>query len=111
MSLHLDIRPQKCPTCSHQEEGISFNITYNLSKMWYYVWPEDNYMLLIEGLTGEIVKPLLELTIPKFNEHQTHLKTLEPSNGWGSWEYFLRILKEMRDACEKYPDWIWECDR
>lgn len=111
MSLDLSLRPQKCPTCSHQEEGMHFNITYNLSSMWYYIWPQNEDMLPIDGLTGKMVRPLLELTIPKFIEHKVHLRTLEPKNGWGSLDYFVRVLREMRDACEEHPDWIWECER
>jgi hypothetical protein len=111
MSLDLILQPPKCETCGHEPEGLSFNITYNLSPMWYALYPDDSCMLKIEELNG--IKSLKKINkyIGKFKVNKEMLTNLNPPNGWGSYDHFVKTLRAMRDACEEHPDWIWSANR
>ena len=111
MSLDLTLSPPKCETCGHDPEGISFNITYNLSPMWYHLYPDDTAMLSIEGQTGLESSVIITLAISAFIRKRKDLIPLNPPNGYGSYDGFLKALSAMRNACEEHPDWIWSADR
>ncbi len=111
MSLDLYLKPPKCETCNHEPEGLSFNITYNLSPMWRAIHPNHEKMLGIEDRAGGEVEHWIDESIKLFIKNKEMLTNLNPPNGWGSYDHFLKTLRAMRNACEDHPDWIWSAWR
>ena len=110
MSLDLSLSPPKCETCGHEPEGFDFNITYNLSKMWYALYPDNDRMLPIENLNGHESLEIINGALFGFTHEEETLIKLNPPNGWGSYDVLLKTLRDMRNACEDHPDWIWSAD-
>jgi hypothetical protein len=112
MSLDLYISPERCPTCGHIEDQENFNVTYNVSRMWYELFPkEQGDMVPIEGLTGSQAEPIIKKAIKKFKSNKKSLEKLNPPNGWGSYNQFLEFLEDVLDACKRYPNSKWEAWR
>lgn len=82
------------------------NYTHNCSKMaveagvYEYVWrPEECSDV---KTAGDLVTPLRR-AIQVMEDDPSRFKSLNPSNGWGSYETFLPWLREYLQACLKYP--------
>jgi hypothetical protein len=110
MSLDLTLKDIKCEHCGEYEE-YDFNLTYNLSPMWYHLFPEDDRMLPIEGLTGFEAEKLLYPALKKALSQKYALLKLEPSNGWGSYGIFIETLEGIIDCCKKHPKGTWRAWR
>lgn len=111
MSLDLYLEPQKCETCGHSEEGLNFNVTYNLSPMWYHLYPSSKDMLPIDGLSAKKSEILIDHYIVALINNKDVLRKLNPTNGWGTLDGFIETLRKMRNACEDHPEWIWSSCR
>lgn len=98
---------EKCPTCGHEEEYESIGITYNLSKMWYSMFPSDKNIVPIDGLTGQESESMLAFAIETMVKNEKKLRLFEPSNGWGSYESLLGSLKKMLYLAQKNPTLKW----
>lgn len=110
MSLDLIIVNETCKVCGKYESD-SFNCTYNLSPMWYALFPEDTNMVPIEGMTGAQAAPLIESAINGAGIHKNKLMRLEPENGWGSFEVFVEFLINVLGACKTMPNGVWSASR
>ena len=100
---------RKCECCDRegtfQEEVFESNITHNLSKManlagiYDALWnPIENQMTLAE----DIIEPLTE-GLKKLKDKPEFYKELNPENGWGNYELFIKFIEEYLNACIKYP--------
>lgn len=105
MSLDVTLTTIKCPTCGHQEEVWSGNITHNLGAMadkaglYKCVWrPEDFGIITAQ----QMIEPL-SAGIKEMEGNPTYYKQFNAPNGWGLYEHFLPWLKDYLCACEKYP--------
>ena len=98
---------EKCPTCGHEEDYDSISITYNLSPMWYAMFPGDKTMLPIDGLTGQEAQEKLDEAIYKMVRDEEKLQCLNPSNGFGSFDGFLDSLRKMLHLSQNNPDLKW----
>ena len=107
MSLDLFLSHPACPTCNHQPDRLEFNCTYNLSKMWYTIYPDDTQMVPIDGMTGEEAKEKLLYAIDWSRKHERKLKALEPTNCWGTYEGFMKFLIDVYTACLTHPECVW----
>lgn len=107
MSLDLMIGPFSCTACGRSDDEEQYNYTYNASKMWFEMFPEDKHMVPIDGLTGSQALKKIDEAIRLMNDHADSLRELEPKNGWGSYQGFLEYLKALRDACLRYPESVW----
>lgn len=105
MSLDLYLE-HKCDHCGN-EGHITWNYTYNASPMWYEVYPEDDRMIPIDGMTGEQALPKIEKAVAIMKEDPDRFKKLEPTNGWGSYKDFVLSLEELALACRKHPKAVW----
>jgi len=90
------------------EEGYVFdwNITHNLAKMaseaglYNALWnPEKVESTKAEHLTEVLKEGLLELVC-----NEEYYKTLNPSNGWGSYEGLVKFVSKYLIACTQYPN-------
>lgn len=107
MGLSLYLEHEKCPTCGHAEERDSFDYTYNVSPMWRQIYPDDEGMVFIDGMTGKEAFEKLIHALDYMKQHKEELEALNPSNGWGSYEGFMEFIRELIHACIETPDAIW----
>ena len=111
MSLDLYLRETPCETCGHQREDFNINYTYNASHMWYEIYPDDDGMVHIEGMTGEEALNKLEYAYQYMKKNREALIKLEPPNGWGSYNGFLGFIEDCIAACKEHPKLVWEAWR
>ena len=83
-------------------ELYSGNYTHNVVPMWEKAGVYDALYNSGGKLAGEIVDAL-ERGIHHMESHPDEYKALNPENGWGSYEGALAFLREVADACKKYP--------
>jgi len=89
------------------------NITHNLVPMakaagvyellWYA--GENDFVK-----AAELIKPL-EKAIYTLNKYPERFRPLNPENGWGSYEVFIRFLEGVLAACYKWKDARMESSR
>lgn len=111
MSLDLEISYPECTHCGRGGPSNSFNYTYNVSPMWYKMFPKANGMVDIDYMTGKQAAKRLNKAISRMQKNEESMRLLEPDNGWGSYTGFLQFLKQLLTASEKCPDGIWRADR
>lgn len=107
MSLDLSIVTDPCKHCNREREKLSFNYTYNVAPMWYEVYPEDDGMVYIDEMTGEEAYPKIIRAIHRMLAREKDMKKLNPKNGWGDYDGFLKFLRDLADACTKCPSGVW----
>lgn len=111
MSLDIWLQKPECPTCFHADASESFNYTYNVSKMWYHIYPEDKHMVGIDGMTGaESFDKLLHARHRLTTETELFDK-MNPQNGWGSREGFVAFLNRLIEEASSEPTLIWDSCR
>lgn len=76
--------------------------------MWYEVRPQDEKMVMIDGLTGKQSIPILEQVISALEKSPEKFKAMNPENGWGSYDGFLQFLKELLAGAIKSPACRWK---
>jgi len=81
------------------------NITHNVTKMaieadLYFLWHPDEHGI---NHASEMI-PKLRVGIKKLKDNPDHMKTFNPSNGWGNYEDLLRFAEGVLDACELNPE-------
>lgn len=111
MSLDLWLRSTKCPICHHSEKTDSFNYTYNVSKMWYEIYPLDKGMVLIDGMTGNESFLKLNYALSCLAGESDKFISMNPTNDWGSYDGFIEYLIALIELSKKHPEWIWESCR
>lgn len=106
MSLDLYLR------CSHcNQDATEWNYTYNVSKMWYSVYPEAKGMIDIEGMTGKESLPRLIYFAQRMRDCPGAFKEMNPPNGWGSYDSFLKAIEDLIKQAKEYPTLIWRASR
>lgn len=111
MSLDLSIGSTPCPCCGHQTDKLSFNYTYNVSPMWYKIYPDAKNMVDIDGMTSKKAYELLADARSKLWLNPEEFIALNPDNGWGSYEGFLEFIGDLMQACIDNPNSVWESSR
>ena len=111
MSLDLYLRETPCETCGHQHEALNFNYTYNVSPMWYKIYPDAKNMVDIDGMTGEEAYKKLSYARKVLESQPKEFMALNPSNGWGSYDGFLDFINELIKACMDNPKLVWDSCR
>lgn len=77
------------------------NYTYNCSAM--LVLAIGKSLSAFDGCPCPLVEEELTDAIDKMKSHPARYEELEPSNGWGSYEGWLKYLCIIRDACASHP--------
>ena len=80
------------------------NITYNLAPMYYKCIDENLGFKLLDGMKCRDAIPVLNRAIDDLIENKEEYETLNPENGWGSYERLLKSLKSLRIACLENPN-------
>lgn len=86
----------------------SFNITYNVSKMFYK--HNEKGIRFIYGKTGLEASEMLIDMLNYFIRHKFELELLNPENGWGSHNNTTKCLLKMCFASINNPSEKWEGD-
>jgi hypothetical protein len=111
MSLDLDLCLKRCKHCGRSSERLSFNCTYNCSDMWFKIYPADEKMVPIEGMSGKESYYILKHAVDRLLANPEVFAALNPPNGWGSYQGFFEFISEMLMAAHKHPDGIWKAHR
>lgn len=100
--------PGREPVTFKEEERddcFSANITHNLSAManaagiFDHLWrPDEIGIKRAEQLIGPLTAGL-----NKLRSDPSYFKSLNPKNGWGSYEGLCRFVSEYLEACKEYP--------
>lgn len=88
------------------DEVYSANITHNLNRMadaagiYKELWRPDEI-----GVTkaGQLIKPL-RAGLDRLRAQADHLRTFNPTNGWGNYEGLVEFTAKYLAACEANPD-------
>ena len=82
------------------------NITHNLGKMaeeagvYDALWrPEEH-----DYTKARQIIPILKAGLKLLEEDPVRFEKFNSPNGWGMYEHFVPFVKEVRMACEEYPD-------
>lgn len=76
--------------------------TWNVSEM-YYACLGDGGINSLKGKKGKTVIGKLRRAIRKMQDNPVVYKKLNPVNGWGDYPGAMKYLREILDACIKYP--------
>lgn len=115
-----------CGSCGHQldvpllteYEVESWNYKHNTSCMIYNVLEKAGYTLSgdqtwwkhLNGMEGKEGREYLRLIVRGLENHPAICIAMNPSNGWGSYEGLLKILREMRDAVDDEYEYVWSAN-
>jgi len=106
MSLDVYLDTKKCECCGRFDRLFGSNITHNLGIMakeagiYDIVWrPDENNITQAKQLIGA-----LKNAIKSMEDDPERYKKYNPENGWGSYDGFLKWLKEYLMACEENPE-------
>jgi hypothetical protein len=84
---------------------FSGNITHNLNEMaseagiYECLWRPDEHGI---NEARQIVEPLAA-GLADMEARPDHYRTFNPSNGWGTFDGFVKWCHEYLEACKKYP--------
>jgi len=87
-------------------EVYNRNITHNLNKMameaevYEELWRPDEIDI---NKASELINPIA-IALKDIKSNPDKYKKLNPENGWGTYEGFVKFVQEYLDACIKYPN-------
>ena len=107
MSLDILLRSPKCCSCGHSDILYEhLGVTHNLidmakeAEIYYIVWrPEESGIAFAAELINPIEKALCDM-----KKDPGRFKAHNPSNGWGSYDGFIKFLEKYLQACKEHPD-------
>lgn len=116
MSYRINLVLPAAPHCAHCGRGPDepanvgdWNFTWNLGPMLRTAGVgfsrDDN----LHGRTGAECAALLGTAIRAMEADPVRFRAMDPPNKWGSYDGILLVLREIRDACERYPTAVMEC--
>lgn len=84
--------------------------TYNLSPMWRLAGVFEGSSSELDGMLAAEVGVLATLGVRKAERDPAAFEKLEPANGWGDFDGFVRILNLVAELCTQHPNAIvrWE---
>lgn len=113
--LEAPLEPRTCGHCDGtgktQERDQFFESNYT-SNMWGMLKRAEFDWDLINGKTGEYALPLVQELIVKMKANPKEYRALNPSNGWGDYDSFLKeFLEPIAESCRDHPDAIIRVSR
>lgn len=93
-----------CPTCGETPRHAcvgEWSPTYNFAPMFVAAGLD---LLALSGWTAADVAPVLRAAIARMREEPARFRSLEASNGWGTYDEALPLLDEMLLTMELHPD-------
>lgn len=111
MSLSLWLESVPCSACQHSQQTEELNYTYNVSPMWYRIFPDDKQMVDIDGMSGEQSQTKLIHALGELVGNPLTFIELNPKNGWGDHKGFIDYLYKLIKLAMEHPDYIWQSSR
>jgi len=133
MSYDIYLLGAPCSACGHEAEQPELpDPTYNLTRIFHLALTNEPMPSPEVGSMEEVVlgKPVnaprglcclngaragdtterLRAAIRNITNPARYAEfdVLKPSNGWGTLEGATEVLKELLDAAERYPDYVWD---
>lgn len=107
------------------EEGW-WNYTHNTSRMVYPVLEDagidlgsetrpDGSMRArtwwrhLDGMSGPEGAAFLNVIVSGLRADPARFVAMNPSNGWGDYDTFVKVLEEMRDSVPEWPT-VWDAN-
>lgn len=90
------------------DEG-SWNYTHNCNGMANFVMADlfgdqvEAWWKKLHNMEGPAGAELLDGIVKGLEAEPGRFRAMNPENGWGDYDSFVRILKEMRDAIPEWP--------
>lgn len=75
--------------------------------MWRAIYPDDEGLIYIDGMTGKKAKKKLQYALDYMELHKRELEELNPPNGFGSYEGLKKLLIKLIAACIEHPKLTW----
>ena len=112
-----------CSTCGHEECYERWNYTHNCNAMISAIVEEMGYTLerhwlighmgkswfeILNGLTGAAGSAFLASILSSLYADPERFTSMNPRNGWGSYETLLPVLQDMHDVGMEYPTAVWK---
>lgn len=82
---------------------FSVNYTHNVVPMWSKAGAYEA-LYKSQGKKASEIIPILSEAINNMIHNKQDYEKLNPKNGWGDYDGALRILFEIRTACECNPE-------
>jgi len=79
------------------------NYTYNVSPMFRDAFGEEDGINRLQGIMAEDAIYHLEKAIHLMQHNPDHYRTMNPKNGWGSYEGALGYLQDILKHCKEHP--------
>lgn len=77
--------------------------TYNLTPMWRLAGVIDSSSSDIDGLPAMVLHVKASAGLLRAVQHPADFKALNPPNGWGDFEGFVKILTRTAVMCAENP--------
>ena len=112
MGLDIWLTKPGCKSCGRGSDRLcEIAYTYNVSPMWYKIYPEDKGIVYIDGMKGKDALPKLMHAINDLMKNPEYFEKLNPPNGHGNYKGFTDFISLLIDYCREYPELIWESCR
>lgn len=91
-----------CPTCGECAE--MGDISRNLGFMYFDVLEAG--IRGLDNMKASDAIPQLETAIQKLEADPEKYRAMNPSNGWGSYEGLIEVLKRLLENCREKPTFV-----
>lgn len=75
--------------------------------MWRRIFPDDQHMVWIDGMTGQQSLKKLNKFKKQAIIRKVELESLNPENGNGSYEGFMAFIDKLIKEARRNPRLIW----
>lgn len=83
--------------------GSDHNYTYNVSPMFYALFPQEMGIHWLNNKKGEECISVLEEVIQSFRDRFAEMSKFNPTNKWGNAEGALTFLEGILADCKDHP--------
>ena len=85
-----------------------WNYTHNTNRMADDALGEGSWWQRLNGSTGEEGYALLTQILEVFAADPAKFRAMNPDNGWGDFDRFRDILRNMADLSRRFPTGVWQ---
>lgn len=91
-------------TGKHSHSVWDQNITSNVRDMYNKAFDADYWVDEVDGQKCADISERMVHACNYMEANEAIIKPLEPSNGWGTYETALEVLKKLKDAVLEHPN-------
>lgn len=79
------------------------NYTYNCSEMFVDASECDKSLGDLHGMSCQEAEPIIAKAVENMQKNPTKYKAMNPENGWGNYDGFLRYVEKLLKECRANP--------